>query len=137
MSLFSFRKPALPSNNAAIIELIYAGNDMIAHLVMKDGRDYSCVCGMIVGPVENPSHHRNFCPIARFYAAVEALHAAQTLLDSSEVDRDCESLRNGTARYSTPREDAAPFAVLGIVAAAIIGAIWLAVHFAQKAGLPW
>jgi hypothetical protein len=46
-------------------------------LVMADGRDYSCVCGMIVGPVENPSHHRNFYPVARFYAAIEAMRLPQ------------------------------------------------------------
>ena len=122
MSLFSlFRKPALPSTNAAIIELIFAGNDMAAHLVMQDGRDYSCVCGMIVGPVENPSHHRNFCPVARFYAAVEAA-------------RLTAKAPAPTSRYSTPREDAALFAVLGTITAALI---WAVVHFAQKAGLPW
>ena len=66
-----FRKSAPPSNNAAIVELIYAGRDMAAHLVMHDGRDFSCVCGMIAGPFENPSHHHNFCPVARFFAAVE------------------------------------------------------------------
>lgn len=127
------RKPAPPSN-AAIIELVYAGNDMAAHLVMADGRDYSCVCGMIVGPVENPSHHRNCCPVARFYAAVEAVRAAQLPLYSAEADRDCESLRNGTARYSTPREDVIVLGVLAVICTALIG---LCVHFAQKAGLPW
>jgi hypothetical protein len=39
-----------------------------------------------------------------------------------------------TSRYSTPREDAAVFAVLGTITAVLI---WAAVHFAQKAGLPW
>jgi hypothetical protein len=74
MQLLSFFRKSAPSpTNAAIIELIYAGNDMAAHLVMKDGRDFSCVCGMITGPVENPAHHHNFCPVARFYAAVEAV----------------------------------------------------------------
>ena len=135
MSLFSlFRKPALPSTNAAIIELIFAGNDMAAHLVMQDGRDYSCVCGMIVGPVENPSHHPNFCPVARFYAAVEAMGAAQILADSAEIDSDCEALRNGTARYSTPREDVIALGVLAVICTALIG---ICVHFAQKVGLPW
>ena len=131
-----FRKSAPSPTNAAIIELIYAGNDMAAHLVMQDGRDYSCVCGMIVGPVENPAHHRNFCPVARYYAAVEAVRAAQLPLYSAEAeaDRDCEALRNGTARYSTPREDAALFSVLGAITIALISAI---VYFAQKAGLPW
>ena len=76
MSLFSFRKPAPPSNNAAIIELVYAGSDMAAHLVIQDGRDYSCVCGMIAAPIENPAHHHNFCPVARYYAAVEAVRKA-------------------------------------------------------------
>ena len=128
-----FRKPA-PSSNAAIIELVYAGNDMAAHLVMQDGRHYSCVCGMIAGPVENPAHHHNFCPVARFYAAVEAAHATQTLTDSSDVDRDCEALRDGTPRYSTPREDVIVLSVLAVICAALIG---LCVHFAQKAGLPW
>ena len=136
MSLFSsFRKSPTKEQAAnAIIELVYAGNDMAAHLVIQDGRDFSCVCGMIVGPVENPSHHRNFCPVARFYAAVEAVRAAQLPLYSAEADRDCEALRNGTARYSTPREDAALFAVLCTITAALI---WAVVHFAQKVGLPW
>jgi hypothetical protein len=136
MKLFSsFRKSPIKEHAAkAIIELVYAGNDMAAHLVMQDGRDYSCVCGMIVGPVENPAIHHNFCPVARFYAAVEAAHATQTLTDSSDVDRDCEALRNGTPRYSTPREDVIVLGVLAVICTALIG---LCVHFAQKAGLPW
>jgi hypothetical protein len=119
MKLFSsFRKSPIKEHAAkAIIELVYAGNDMAAHLVMKDGRDYSCVCGMIVGPVENPAHHHNFCPVARFYAAVEAVRLP------AQVPAP-------TSRYSTP----ALFAVLGTITAALI---WAIVHFAQKAGLPW
>ena len=116
-----FRKSAPSPTNAAIIELIYAGNDMAAHLVMQDGGDFSCVCGMIVGPVENPANHHNFCPVARFYAAVEAVRLP------TQVPAP-------TSRYSTPREDAALFAVLGTITAALI---WAIVHFAQKAGLPW
>ena len=160
MSLSSFfRKSAPPSNNAAIIELVYAGNDMAAHLVMRDGRDYSCVCGMIVGPVENPSHHHNFCPVARFYAAIESMRLPMQDQNQAEADRELaqqcaenermhragmgpdgiwhkpdedESTRTG--RYSTPREDAAVFAVLGTITAALI---WAVAHFARKAGLPW
>ena len=124
MSLFSFRKSA-PSpeteRSNALIELIYSGHAMAELLVMADGRDYSCVCGMIVGPVENPSHHHNFCPVARFYAAVEAVRLP------AQVPAP-------TSRYSTPRENAALFAVLGTITAALI---WAIVHFAQKAGLPW
>jgi hypothetical protein len=132
-----FRKPA-PSPESeranALIELIYSGHAMAELLVMADGRDYSCVCGMIVGPVENPSHHRNLCPVARFYTAVEAVRAAHLPLYSAEAYRDCESLRNGTARYSTPREDAALLAILVTILVALISGI---VYFAQKAGLPW
>jgi hypothetical protein len=124
MSLFSFRKSA-PSpeteRSNALIELIYSGHAMAELLVMADGRDYSCVCGMIVGPVENPAHHHNFCPVARFYAAVEAVRLP------AQVPAP-------TSRYSTPRENAALFAVLGTITAALI---WAIVHFAQKAGLPW
>jgi hypothetical protein len=135
MQLLSFFRKSAPSpeterSNAAIIELIYAGNDMAAHLVMQDGRDFSCVCGMIVGPVENPSHHRNFCPVARFYAAVEALHAAQTNSETDEIDRDCEALRNGTARRGVTRGAVAQcFAVLSTIAAALILAV---LHFAAQ-----
>ena len=122
MMLLSFLRKSAPSpDNAAMIELVYAGNDMAAHLVMRDGRDYSCVCGMIVGPVENPSHHRNFCPVARFYAAVEAARLTAQIPEP-------------TSRYSTPREDAALFAILSTITAALI---WAVVHFAQKVGLPW
>jgi hypothetical protein len=39
-----------------------------------------------------------------------------------------------TSRYSTPREDAALFAVLGAITVALVLAV---LHFAQKAGLPW
>jgi hypothetical protein len=112
-----FRKPAPSPTNAAIIELIYAGNDMAAHLVMTDGRDFSCVCGMIAAPIENPAHHHNFCPVARFYAAVEAVR-----------------LPVPNSRYTTPREDAALFVVLVTITVALISGI---VYFAQKAGLPW
>ena len=73
-------------------------------------------------------------PVARFYAAVEAVRAAQLPADSDDVNQDCESLRTGTARYSTPCEDAALFAVLGAITVALI---WAVVHFAKKAGLPW
>ena len=112
-------------NNAAIVELIFAGRDMAAHLVMKDGRDFSCVCGTIAGPIENPSHHHTSCPVARFYAAVEALHSPSQARESAEV---------GASRYSTPREDAMLFVVLGTITAALI---WVVVHFAQKAALGW
>ena len=57
MSLSSlFRKSALLleiERENALIELIYAGHCMTQLLVMSYDRDYSCVCGMIVGPVEN------------------------------------------------------------------------------------
>jgi hypothetical protein len=124
MRLLSFlRKSPTPETECAntLIELIYSGRDMAAHLVMQDGRDFSCVCGMITGPVENPAHHHNFCPVARFYAAVEAVRLP------TQVPAP-------TSRYSTPREDAALFAVLGAITVALVLAV---LHFAQKAGLPW
>ena len=124
MSLFSSRKSEPSLSNAAlaaIIALIYAGNDMSSHLAMKDGSEFSCVCGVIVGPVENPSHHRDYCPVARFYLAVERVRLTAQFPDP-------------TSRYTTPREDAALFAILGTIAVALI---WAVVHFAQKAGLPW
>jgi hypothetical protein len=70
---------------------------------------------MIVGPVENPSHHRNFCPVARFYAAVEAARV---------------SVPVRTHQYGA-----------GIIRAALISIpIWIAIiwtiaHLARKAGL--
>jgi hypothetical protein len=53
--------------------------------------------------------------------------AAQLPLYSAEVDRDCEALRNGTARYSTPLEDVIVMGVLAVICAALIGVV---VHFA-------
>ena len=121
MQLLSFFRKSAPSpeteRSNALIELIYSGHAMAELLVMADGRDYSCVCGMIVGPVENPSHHHNFCPVARFYAAVEAVR-----------------LPVPNSRYTTPREDAALFVVQVTITVALISGI---VYFAQKAGLPW
>jgi len=64
---------AIHARRKAVIELIFAGRDMAAHLVMQDGQDFNCVCGPITGPYENPEHHHNFCPVARFFAAVEAV----------------------------------------------------------------
>jgi hypothetical protein len=131
------RKPAPSPTNAAIIELIYAGNDMAAHLVMQDGSDYSCVCGMIAGPIEDSFRHRSLCPVGRYYAAVEAVRKAERSQAETDVDQDSESLRNGTARYNTPREDAILFSVLAAIAAVLVAAILLCAHYAQKAGLPW
>ena len=74
MSLFfSFRKPAPPRPDLdAQNALIASGLDMAALLIMPDGRDFSCVCGKVDNP-QNPNHHHNYCPVARFYAAVEAV----------------------------------------------------------------
>ncbi len=72
--LLSFFRKSVPSPETecanTLIELVYAGKDMAAHLTMRDGPYYSCVCGQVDKP-ENPAHHHNFCPVGRFYAAVE------------------------------------------------------------------
>jgi len=132
-----FRKSAPPSTNsvaAGLIEVIYAAKDMAAHLVIADGRDFECICGPITAPYEDPTHHHDFCPVARFFSAVDAIVAEHLPADCAGVESDCESLRNGTARYSTPREDAALLAIICAFAAVLI---WGVVYFAQKAGLLW
>lgn len=47
----------------------------------------------------------------------------------SEVERDMQSLRDGTGRYSTPKEDAILIGILSVVVLTIVGAICLCVHF--------
>ncbi len=83
MSLSSFFKSALSTpptkeeqREQALIDAIYAGKDMAAHLVMRDGDHFSCVCGPIDKHYENPAHHHNFCPVGRFFAALEAIRKA-------------------------------------------------------------
>lgn len=46
-----------------------------------------------------------------------------------ESDDQCAELRNGTARYSTPREDAILAVVVAGIFAFLGGAIYLCVHY--------
>jgi hypothetical protein len=85
---------------------------MAAHLVMQDGRDFSCVCGMIAGPVENPAHHHNFCPVARFYAAVDAMNptlaehvAVQTFRQAEKTLAELAEARKTLAVYRSFHEE--------------------------------
>lgn len=59
-------------NSELQIELIYAG---IA-VVRLSHSNYRCLCGQLTGnPTSPASHVRLECPIARFYAAVDAIAA--------------------------------------------------------------
>ena len=118
-----FRKQSTcptPAGTESLQELIAAGNDMAAHLAIRDGHDYSCVCGMIIAPIEDPSHHHNFCPVARFYSAAQCAKAVVKFPQPPHP------------KHFSPREDAAVFAILGTITVAMVAAI---LYFAQKAGL--
>ena len=48
------------------------------------------------------------------------------------IERDIQSLRDGTGRYSTPREDAILLGVCGVIFAILITLICVCIHYADK-----
>ena len=81
MSLLSFFRPAPPAikpltpdqidTSQAIIELIYAGNDLARHLQCPTDNRLECFCGARVHTYPNPPEHARFCPVKRYNDAVE------------------------------------------------------------------
>jgi hypothetical protein len=72
--------PSRPAPESSIIELIYAGNALAKYLGISPGGCLTeCVCGWISSEFENPANHRGFCPVGRYYAAVEAVRRAALL----------------------------------------------------------
>lgn len=69
-----------PEPASSIIELIYAGHALAKYLGVNSGGSLSeCLCGTITPEPENPSNHREFCPVARYYTAVDAVRKAALL----------------------------------------------------------
>lgn len=55
----------------AVIELIYAGHDLVRHLHLPGEKGPECVCGAVLNSFPGRTAHRPNCPIQRFYRAVE------------------------------------------------------------------
>lgn len=60
----------------ATIELIFAGRAVIDLIVTRDKMAVECICGPVATNFEDPAVHHNFCPVARFFAAVETMRKA-------------------------------------------------------------
>lgn len=71
MPVLSFKRPAELTD--AVIEAIAAGNSLARYLLMPEDGALNCVCGR-TSP--NGTDHNKFCPVARWYAAVEAMRKA-------------------------------------------------------------
>ena len=52
-----------------------------------------------------------------------------------EVEIDSQSLRDGTGRYTTAREDGVFFGICAIILVAEIAGIWLLCHFLHAKGI--
>lgn len=65
-----------PEVKGSIVELIYASRALVQYLTWITGKTHECVCGTLAGSPENPNYHHNFCPVARYFVAVEAVRKA-------------------------------------------------------------
>lgn len=65
--------PKEPDFDGAVTELIYAGHSLAKGLGNSSGQ---CICGSITTDPEIPSNHHKFCPVARYYSAVEGVRKA-------------------------------------------------------------
>lgn len=57
----------------AITELIFAGRDLAEHLAIPVGGYKNCICGAFTQNFGDPTTHHCYCPVKRYYAAVEAM----------------------------------------------------------------
>lgn len=55
----------------AVIELIYAGHDLVRHLQFPTDNGPECICGAKMNNYPDPPDHARFCPVARFFVAIE------------------------------------------------------------------
>jgi hypothetical protein len=62
--------------------------------------------------------------------AAKEIHDA--ICRNEAVERDLQSLRDGTSRYSTPREDAILLGVCGTIFAILITLICICIHYASQ-----
>lgn len=65
---------AHPDNS--IIELAFAGNALAKYFGVTSHGLTDCICGVISPEPTNPENHTAFCPVARVYAAIEAVRKA-------------------------------------------------------------
>ena len=57
----------------AVIELIYAGQDLSKHLIFPTGTGRECICGAVLDSYHHVPEHHRLCPVERFRTAVEAV----------------------------------------------------------------
>ncbi len=69
-----------PEPASSIIELIYAGHALARYLGINSGGSLTeCLCGTITPDPEIPANHHKFCPVAHYYATVDAVRKAALL----------------------------------------------------------
>ena len=75
MSTVSPPKPTELQN--PLIELIYSARALADRLTTIHGEFTHCVCGLFRGsPADHENHKNRYCPVARYYRAVEAVETA-------------------------------------------------------------
>lgn len=55
----------------AVIELIYAGQDLSKHLIFPADSGRECICGAVLDSYHSTPEHHRLCPVQRHAAAVE------------------------------------------------------------------
>ena len=76
-----FRMPSAPKAEApltdAVVELLFAGNAVMEdHLVLVNELTCCLSCGNRSSHPQDPSTHKDFCKVGRYYTAVEAVSKA-------------------------------------------------------------
>lgn len=56
----------------AIVEIVYAGAALANYLTFQIGSHFECICGVATVTPKRSDTHKASCPVARFYAAIDA-----------------------------------------------------------------
>lgn len=82
MSILPFRSKEDLRKEAmddAVIELAFAGCALANYLLLRVGSKSQCICGAVTPDPNNPFNHKDRCPVAGYYAAVESVRKASLL----------------------------------------------------------
>jgi len=77
MSLFKSQpRTADQDKQSLLIELLYAGNAIALYLQTTYGALSECICSKFTTNFQDPLNHESSCPVAHYYAAVDAVKKA-------------------------------------------------------------
>lgn len=82
MSILPFRSKEDLRKEAmddAVIQLAFAGCTLANYLLLRFGSKSQCICGAVTPDPNNPFNHKDRCPVAGYYAAVENVRKASLL----------------------------------------------------------